>query len=244
MDIAGYLARIARRFGYDVHRLDAVRRSQLLRHHGVDLVLDVGAAIGKYGIELRRFGYNGRIVSFEPLDGSFAALAKEAEGDPSWTAVNCAVGDSNRTSVIHIAGNNDSSSLLEMLDRHSDVAPHARYVGSQEVDVRTLDDLTTDLFDVATVPFLKIDTQGFERAVLDGAVETLPRLRGVQLEMSLAPLYEGGMLMDEAIQRLLAAGFELQGLELGLRDPRTQQLLQADGIFFRNHPRPEANADR
>ena len=80
---------------------------------------------------------------------------------------------------------------------------------------------------------LKIDTQGYERSVLDGATEVVKLARGIQIELSFAALYEGAMKFDEAINRLLAEGFELQMVEPGFRDPVSQQLLQADGIFVR-----------
>jgi FkbM family methyltransferase len=228
------LSRLAGRFGYDVRRLDAARRTALLHHHGVDLVLDVGAAKGTYGRELRRFGYTGKIVSFEPLDAAFDALASAAHGDSEWHVVKTAIGEVSRNDTIHIAANGDSSSLLNMLDKHRDVAPHTEYVGTQPVQVRRLDDLAFEQASECNAPFMKVDTQGYERAVLNGARDVVQLLRGVQIELSFVPLYEDGMLFDEAIERLLSEGFQLQGLEPGFRDPRSQQLLQADGIFFRS----------
>ncbi len=69
--------------------------------------------------------------------------------------------------------------------------------------------------------------------MLDGAAEVVRRGAGVQIELSFVPLYEGAMEFDEAIDRLLGEGFELQMVEPGFRDPVSQQLLQADGIFIR-----------
>ena len=43
----------------------------------------------------------------------------------------------------------------------------------------------------ARSPYLKIDTQGYEWKVLEGATEVLNYLCGIQLEVSLLPLYEG-----------------------------------------------------
>ena len=219
--------------GYQVRQHPAARRQQLLAAHGVDLVLDVGAAVGAYGTELRAFGYTGAIASFEPLGWAYATLEKTSAADRSWTAVNTAIGDEDGTAEINVAGNSDSSSLLPMLKAHRDVAPHANYVGVETIRVKRLDDAAQAQLGIAHHPFLKIDTQGFERQVLDGATKTLPQLVGVQIELSFVPLYEGSMLAYEAIDRLHDEGFGLEAMDLGLQEPATGKLLQADGLFMR-----------
>jgi FkbM family methyltransferase len=208
-------------------------RMQMLARHGVTVLFDVGASEGLYAEDLRRLGYAGRIVSFEPRADAFARLARRAQGDPRWETVQLALGREATTSVIHLSGAADSSSLLDMLPRHTDVAPGSRYVGEQTVEVRTLDEVFDAHVGPRDVAFLKMDVQGYERHVLDGAERSLERVVGLQLELSLAPLYDGETLSAEMIALLDAKGFSLVGLEPGLRHPRTGQLLQADGLFFR-----------
>ncbi|HVV31194.1 MAG TPA: FkbM family methyltransferase [Mycobacteriales bacterium] len=226
------LLRAIDRAGFELRRHPAHRRVQLLHAHGVDLVLDVGAARGGYASELRRFGYGGRLVSFEPLGQAHEALAARAAGDLRWTVHHTALGDRPGTAQINVAGNSDSSSLLPMLDRHRSAHPPADYVGTEQVAVSTLDAFAAEL-DGARAPFLKVDTQGFERAVLDGARTVLPALVGVQLELSFVPLYQDGMLVQEAIDRMVGAGFVLMRVEPGFTDASNGQMLQADGLFFR-----------
>ena len=75
--------------------------------------------------------------------------------------------------------------------------------------------------------------QGFEAAVLRGAEQSLARCAGVQLEMSIAPLYQGELLLPELIGEMAKQGFALMDLKPGFFDPRTGELLQLDGLFFR-----------
>ena len=56
--------------------------------------------------------------------------------------------------------------------------------------------------------FLKIDAQGYEAEVLAGAAGLLERLAGIQLEMSLVPLYEGERAFRAMLDELAALGFE------------------------------------
>lgn len=164
----------------------------LLTHHQVDLVLDVGANAGQYALSLREAGYTGAILSFEPLATAWQACATRAARDPRWSmAPRAAVGAREETVEIHVAGNSVSSSLLPMNDTHQTAAPASAYVGHEPVEMRRLDQLAADAVRSAARPYLKIDTQGYEREVLEGAAGILNRVVGVQLEISLVPLYDG-----------------------------------------------------
>lgn len=226
---------LLRRTGCEVRRSDAFRRVRLLNRVGVDLVLDVGAATGIYARDLRTYGYGGRIVSFEPLPLAYTELVGRSRGDELWTTERVALGSNAGSAVINVAANSDSSSLLPMLDRHRSSAPHANYVSATTVPVRRLDSYAHVVGDAAH-PFLKVDVQGFEREVLDGASEVLDQMVGVQIEISFVPLYEGGMLHLELLSRMDEMGVTLVGLEPGFRDPSTGHLLQADGLFLRTTP--------
>jgi FkbM family methyltransferase len=226
------LTQLARR-GFIVRRHPAVRRQKMLAAHRVDVVFDVGAATGAYGRELRDFGYTGAIVSFEPMAKPYAELARELAGDPTWTAHRCALGATAGTASINVASNSDSSSLLPLNSRHLEAAPDITYVATEEIEVARLDDVAPEHLTAAGRPFLKLDTQGFEKQVLEGGSRTLEQCVGLQLELSFVPLYDGGMLANEAISLAYDAGFSLVGLDQGFADPNGQ-ILQADGVFFRS----------
>lgn len=222
---------LARR-GLEVRRHAAARRQAMLAKHQVDLVFDVGAATGAYGSQLRAFGYTGRIVSFEPLSGAYASLCDTVEDDGLWSAVNCALGAEPGQATIHVAGLRESSSLLPMLDAHREAAPWNDFVSDETITINRLDDAVADIVRSAQNPFLKIDTQGFEREVLAGGPQTVARCVGIQLELSFVPLYDGGMLVDEAIGWAYAHGFHLVGVEQGWAAP-SGEILQVDGVFTR-----------
>lgn len=207
----------------------------ILRGRGIDVVLDVGANRGQYARELRRYGYAKRICSFEPLPGAFERLAVRADGDAGWRAFNLALGAEDGTAALNVAGNEGaSSSMLPMLDRHREAAPESAYVDIVDVPVRRLDSLWADLVVAGETPFLKLDVQGFEGEVLKGAAGSIDSLAGLQVEISLAPLYAGTLTLREVLDRAEAWGMRLVHLEPGFADPRSGDLLQVDGVFMRD----------
>lgn len=230
----------ANRLGIDIHRhrpetSEFGRLTAMLANHGVDLVFDVGANIGQFSQSLRKAGYRGRLVSFEPLSIAHAQLLRVSQGDARWEiAPPLAIGEHEGEIDINIAGNSFSSSALEMLDSHGKAAPGSAYVGSERVRLSRLDTLAPDYLQPDTVPFIKIDTQGYEDKVLNGATDLLGRVSGLQLELSFVPLYDGQTLFDALVERLRAQGFSIWAIWPGLCDPRSGRMLQVDAIFFRD----------
>lgn len=225
------MARQLQRRGFEVRRHPDTRRQMMFAKHRIDLVLDVGAADGGYGSGIRAAGYTGDIVSFEPLSTAFAALGRLVARDPKWEARNLALGAEAGEATINIASNSTSSSILPMLGPHLEAAPSVSYVGEQVVTVSRLDDEVAELAATRRT-FLKIDTQGFEREVLAGGPGTVGQCVGLQLELSFVPLYDGGMLVDEAIGWAYDHGFEMVGIEQGYAAP-SGEILQIDGVFVR-----------
>lgn len=211
-------------------------RMKLLTTQDINLVLDVGANIGQYAKLTREIGYAKRIVSFEPLSKAYAILRESASTDALWDTVNMALGDFDGEIEINIAGGSStSSSILDMLPAHTEAKPESAYVGKEPVAIHKLDTIFNNYYKGTERVLLKIDTQGFEKNVLDGAVECMPYIQGVQLEMSLVALYEGEMMYMEMINFLKDFGFELFSVEPGFTDKNTGRLLQMDGVFFREH---------
>jgi hypothetical protein len=82
--------------------------------------------------------------------------------------------------------------------------------------------------------YLKIDTQGYESQVLRGATRTLKRAIAVEVELTLAPLYEGQALAFEICSMLRRADFVPTQIAPGYSDPNTDEILQLDVIFGRS----------
>ena len=206
----------------------------LLARNRIDLIFDVGANAGQYATSLREGGYRGRIVSFEPLTSAFSRLEASAKADPLWEVVNIGLGDRDERATINVAGNSQSSSLLDMLPAHSKAAPVSAYVGTQEITVSRLDSVFSRYHRPGDRTFLKLDAQGYERKILEGAALSIKDILGIQLEMSVEPLYSNEMPYIEMLGYLAGMGFTLASIEPGFGDPVSGRMLQMDGIFFRS----------
>lgn len=225
---------LVHRAGFEVSRGTFKHRFVYqMTQHGIDAVLDIGANTGQFGTLLRQSRFTGRIHSVEPLQSAYGELAAAAAADPHWDVQRAAVSAEPGTLTMNVSGNSVSSSVLPMLDRHAAAAPSAQYVTQEEVPATTVDEIVAATGLAPERTMLKIDVQGYERQVLDGAGKTLPAFRGVRTEMSLVPLYEGQALMPEIVDLLGRHGFELWFVEPGFTEPGTRRLLQLDGIFFR-----------
>jgi FkbM family methyltransferase len=206
-----------------------------LESRNVEVVLDVGANSGQYAAGLRAGDFQGRIVSFEPLAGPFSMLERTVSRDPVWDCHRCALGDFDGTISMNVSGGTgECSSILPMLDSHSDVFPPGNYVGTEDVTIHRLDAVAPDILRPNDAVFLKIDVQGFEKQVIAGGESTVrDRCVGMQIELSFVPLYEGGMLLDEALDLVHSFGFTMTGFAPVFFDIRAGRLLQGDGVFFR-----------
>jgi FkbM family methyltransferase len=229
--------KLLRRFGLDYVKapIEHWRRiAAMLDDAGVTVLLDVGANEGQYAGYLRNAGWRGRIVSFEPVAAVHATLTANAARDPAWeVAPAMALGAEEGEAEIIVSNETDMSSMLPLKDEILRVSPSSAPAGKETVTVRTLDTVFADYVGEADRAFLKIDTQGYERAVLDGAKETVPKLAGLQVELSLTPLYEGEADWHALVERIEAGGFELSFVLPGYYDRHLKRMLQFDGVFMR-----------
>lgn len=219
-----------------IRRAEERRRLALiLEHHSVDLFLDIGANVGQTGKSLRKGGYCGRIISVEPVQSCHQALLQASADDALWEiADRCAIGESEGSVEIIVSEATDLSSLSAPTQSLSDTLPKCREQGRETVPLKRIDSLFGDNISQAKHPFLKIDTQGHDFPTLKSAQGVMDKLRGIQVEMSLLPLYEGEVSYLEILTYLDKQGFAPHMLvDRSFRDDLARQL-QVDGIFLRD----------
>jgi len=203
----------------------------VLQHADIERVLDVGANRGQYARSLRRHGFAGDILSFEPLPGAHAELCRLAAADRRWQiAPRIALGADEQAIAFDVSAEDDMSSVLAQSALLERLSPSSRVAERIEVPQRRLDDVVAPL-DVPT--HLKIDVQGYEMAVIDGAPRLLRQVATAQIEMALVTLYVGEAGWRDMVDRLDAEGFDLVLLIPGYFDKQAARQLQVDGVFRR-----------
>jgi FkbM family methyltransferase len=228
------------RFGFEIVRLQRPNTrflQQLIRDHGITLLLDVGANQGQYAIRMRTLGYRGRIFSYEPGSEAFGLLARHARNDPDWRVFDHGLGSTDGTRALNISGDSVSSSFLKVSEAHILAAPNSTIAHTEAAEVRRLDSVLS--LDPTDKVWLKLDTQGSENEVLSGAQQVLEHTEIVQTELSLVPCYDGQAEYTEIFQALHSAGFRLIFVEPGTQLLETGEMLQFDGIFARMRPRSD-----
>lgn len=194
--------------------LELTHLKALLEQLEINCVLDVGANAGQFASELRAIGYRGHIVSFEPIPEVYRQLSDAFASDPKWTGYNVALGSETKQTSIHVHAMSVMSSLLESTASQANAQ-------TQTIEVKRLDDIidrVTDHVNEAKL-FLKMDTQGYDLEVFKGGQRSILRVRGLQSELSVQPLYRGMPHYDASLRTYEEAGFELYNLSVVGRVP-------------------------
>ncbi len=191
-------------------------------------VVDVGANKGQFAAFAMAMWPDAKLYCFEPLPGPRAKLTAVTAGRAQ--IFDCALGVEDGLADMHIASRDDSSSLLPLGEKQKSLF-NMTESGALRVAVRRLDACVPAAI-LVRPSLLKIDVQGFELQVLNGATDTLSAVDVVYAELSLVELYKGQALANEVIALLEARGLALAGVfnqSLG----EGGEAVQADFLFTR-----------
>jgi FkbM family methyltransferase len=127
------------------------------------VIIDAGANIGQTALRFNRSWKKARIYSFEPIEETYAKLVDRCNRVPNIECVRCALGNENKEVEIELSSNSELNSLLNESNGAS-----AEEKCTETVCVRKLDDFLAER-SIDRVDLLKIDVEGFELQVLEGA---------------------------------------------------------------------------
>jgi FkbM family methyltransferase len=172
------------------------------------VVCDVGAR-GGAPLELEPFFAAIDYIAFDADEGECARLSKLPHPHGTARYFPYFITDRARPVTFH---------LFKQPGESSEFLPDAAYaesLGGQDFAVertvtlegRSLDDVRK-LEKLPQPDFLKLDTQGSEASILDGAPETMRELAMVEIEVEFVRGYAGQAMAADVLQRLERLGFE------------------------------------
>ncbi|BBC99715.1 MULTISPECIES: FkbM family methyltransferase [Sphingobium] len=218
-----------------VHQYPEIQAlKRFLSAFSVDCLFDVGANRGQYATMLRKdAGYKGLILSFEPNPDVFVELQKAAASDRKWLVFNMALSDFDGNASFNIMAADQFSSLKKPSGEQDAIfADRNKVTKTVEMQCRRLDTLLPEL--VAqhgfARPFLKMDTQGHDLSVCEGAGAVLADMLGIQTELGVRPIYEGGTGYRAMIDWLGDRGF-VPSAFFANNKGHFPLLVEMDGIF-------------
>jgi len=209
----------------------------------VNCVVDVGGHTGEFGQFLRRLGFEGEIISIEPLTASFQALSAVAARESRWRTHQLALGNQDGELQLLVTNRTDLASFLKPNEYAvQSFGSRAEVVETQLVPVRRLDAILDSLVAHVKNPriLLKLDTQGYDLRVLEGAAGCLDRLLALQSEVSVKPIYEGMVTLPDALRRFGELGFEITGFFPVNVDADGLRVIEFDCVMVRPATRPPA----
>ncbi len=167
-------------------------------------VVDVGANTGQWSGMLLNCVTPEKLIIIEPLPDAFAALRKKFGNSGRVELHNVAIGERESVETLKITRDTTGASLLQPREEMRAVIG-SNWTITSEVQVRmtTLDRLLVDL---AEISLLKIDVQGYEKAVLAGAKQTLLKTKFLLIELNFMSQYDGGSWLGE-IHEILTRDF-------------------------------------
>jgi FkbM family methyltransferase len=185
---------------------------RIIATYDISTIIDVGAHVGGFALRRREQGFDGRLISIEPFEASYVALAAMAANDDHWEAIQVALGGSDGTKRMHqYTGDGQFNSLRDLDDHATEYKSDLRSIASVEVGMCRLDAIWPSIGADARSSLLKIDTQGYDLEVIAGAGDLISSFPAVLAEVAIKPLYEGAPLFEELVAAMRERGFEITG---------------------------------
>jgi FkbM family methyltransferase len=221
--------------------LDVVRanNSPMLTYLGLKdrdfpVIFDVGANTGTYAANLCRMFPKAKVYCFEPVPSVFSKLEAWASGTAQVTAVNLALGNHSGELEMHVHDDHTpSSSLLQSTANNTTLFPITARQSSVRIKAERLDIFVKDrALKLGSGALMKIDVQGHELAVLEGARDTLRSIHAVIVEVILDQLYEKQSRFEDVFAFMTSSGFNYAG-NLDQHYGEDGHVMWIDAVFVR-----------
>jgi len=168
---------------------------------------DIGACEGESSVRYSRLFPNSKIFTFEPIPANFKLINENIayfQKENQITALQICLSDKDGTAEFHVSSGtpeefkeknvdwefgNKSSSLLQP-GKTLETYDWLEFKDKIEVSTIRLDRFLSE-HSIQQIDFVHMDVQGAELMVLNGAGDSLSRIKNIWLEVEAVPLYQG-----------------------------------------------------
>ncbi len=226
--------RILKRFNLEILPYDPRNSVQsylnyILHKYEINLILDIGASEGQYVGMLRNIGYEGKIVSFEPIKEIHDLIVKKSKKDKKWTVYDrLVISEVDGAVEFNISNDSVSSSVL---NPKSNNPFKIKSIRKEKVISKPLENVIKS--NNYSNFLLKIDAQGLEEEILRSARDQLKKAKLIQLEASFKEIYENEKTFFEIYSYLQKEGFDLIFIYPGASNS-DYEVFQCEMIFKNN----------
>ncbi|MBT8115612.1 MAG: FkbM family methyltransferase [Arenicella sp.] len=206
--------------GFEIHRIspaeidvtDPLIVMSNLVNNPEPIIFDVGANVGQTAMQFRSLFPAAKLFCFEPFPCSFESLSFAFNEDPQLESHQVALADASGTAKLTVNQASATNSLL-ISDTRA-----AYYWGPDLLDTQDQIEVKTETVDrfceqkgIKHINILKIDVQGAEFAVLEGARELLQHqcIDLIYMEMITAPTYIGQRKLGEYLELFETLKYEI-----------------------------------
>ena len=193
--------------------------------------IDIGANAGQFSTAMCAEYKIEKGILIEPVEKLIPVLKNIFPDEQVFKIMHAAVSDRVEETDFYVNHDADFVSSLFKLDNKGDAVGHLHFEDAvlTKVQAVTLDHITK-AEKLHAIDLIKIDVQGAEHLVLQGAAETLKKTRVVYTEFSFKPVYEGSSVFTDLYRFLSDNNFILTHISPGFTAPNGE-LLQGDALF-------------
>ena len=216
--------------GYDIKKINKetsnINFDDLLKDKipNNPVILDVG---GNKGQSIERFIKifdNPTIHSFEPIKKEYDYMIKKFKGKNNIILNNFAIGEKKCIKEFNVTAKTGNSSFnniqkdtkwLKARSKEYNISEENYIVKKEKISIETLDDYIKKQ-NLKRIDLLKIDTQGYEDKVLEGAVDNLKnqKVGAVITEIMFDNVYSRYLSFSDIEKHLLPNNFRMVGIDL------------------------------
>ncbi len=181
-----------------------------LEKYNINTVIDIGAYHGDVSKVMSYLFPNAAIYAFEPNPEQYQKMKRSCRRFNNFTPVNSALSNKIGTVYFYVSPYAPASSLLSPSTLYKQKDKRVTRLTKITIKTTTLDTFFSDK-KLKKPIFIKMDTQGSEKLIIEGGKKILEQASIVHIETSFTKLYKNQCLFKDIYEILTGLGYIYKG---------------------------------